>query len=178
MHATPSTGNDTTATLPDGTNVDEVAAWLFNDPEPTAVLGELTAAICARCPDDTARIMRAETLVALGHVEPPTTGTQWLVRSETDATRVYHATAHQCSCPDAQARERRCKHQYGVLLAAALEDELRYQARVAGEPIPYVLTGKAYAALQLPQPWPAPGDAEWRALCDAQAADWEPTPAA
>lgn len=97
----------------------------------TAILGELAAAICARCPDDTARIMRAETLVALGRVEPPLTGSQWLVRSETDATRVYHATARQCSCPDAQARERRCKHQYAVLLTTALEDELRYQARVA-----------------------------------------------
>lgn len=122
----------------------------------TAILRDLAAAFTATYPGDAARIACALELVEVGHVEPPTAGSLWLVRSACRDTLAYLATAHRCSCPDAKTRERRWKHRYAVLLTTALEDELRYQARVADQPIPCALTGKAYAALQLPQPWPAP----------------------
>jgi len=144
------------------------------------ILRALAAELKAWDPADADRIARAVALVQAGYVEPPVTSTQWLVRSAADLRRAYTVTNWTCSCADHTTRERRCKHSYAVILANALHDELRFQARVAGEPIPFTLAPKAYSALQPPQPWPAPSDVEWHALCDAHASEHArpPSPAA
>ncbi len=95
-------------------------------------LSTLAAALLARCPVDAVRIDRAVGLVLAGHVEPPVTGTQWIVRSETDPTRAYLTDGWSCSCPDHVQREARCKHAWARVLYGALEDARRYAAKVDG----------------------------------------------
>jgi len=110
-----------------------------------ALLADITAELEGSCPADAARIHAAATLVHRGAVELPPTGTHALVYSSHCPDVAYTATRWQCSCPDAQLRERRCKHQYAVTLLGALEDEIRYQARSAD--IAFTLTEKGQALL-------------------------------
>jgi hypothetical protein len=119
-----------------------------------AALESVFRALLADLTVDPRRLLAAAALVPT--VERTATLGLFLVRSATTPDAAYHVQSGVCNCMDAQRRDaRRCKH---ALAAAAFQLLERAEAEagdptpavlaeVTDEPIPYVLTPQAVAAL-------------------------------
>jgi len=84
-----------------------------------AALQATIARALHNAPADRARIERAATLIALGHVQQ-TAADEFTCESQRTLGVHYVVTPDGCSCVDAQRRpEQRCKHQYAARIALA-----------------------------------------------------------
>jgi len=95
-----------------------------------STLQQTVARALSRFPAERARIERAATLVALGHVELIGETSAW-VASQTGDGRRYLVTPGTCNCIDSQRHPgQTCKHQWAVdLVQVAEERQRRLDAR-------------------------------------------------
>jgi hypothetical protein len=99
-----------------------------------------------RFPRERARIERAATLLALGHVDQlgPDVFT---VRSQTDAAVTYRIDGNGCPCVDKQRHPTQsCKHEWSVdIVLAAQERQWRLDARESEQAQRAAVTADAVA---------------------------------
>jgi hypothetical protein len=105
---------------------------------------------------DRVRIGRAiGVLLGCQVLETATCGV-YLVQSAEYSDLYYRATTLRCGCPDSLRRRKPCKHSHALaVVSVASAIAAREQREAECAPIPFVLTDKALAALDAPEPVPA-----------------------
>jgi hypothetical protein len=117
---------------------------------------QLIGRLEAQHPDELARLHRGLAILRGFRRQPILEdATSYLVPSSVPG-QFYRCNTAKCCCPDALQREVRCKHIWAVTVLVAGTVSARFEALAREtQPIPYVLTDKALAVLDAPEPMPA-----------------------
>jgi hypothetical protein len=109
----------------------------------------------AASPDQRERIGRGVNVLLTAEIRETAECGVYLVQTSTYSDLYYRTTVGRCTCPDALQRQIICKHSHAISIlhtASAIAARQQVEAAAATNPIPYTLTRKALAALDVPEP--------------------------